>query len=101
MLCKNWPKCRCIAQGYVNDRERNDCGRKPRGQATMTPTQKSLLSGAHGEVSQCLHTLRQRAMHGAKAKPTVSELNNLLQRLENAQRGIEQALVSTADSKAA
>lgn len=28
-LCKSWPRCRCIAQGYVNEREPNDCGRKP------------------------------------------------------------------------
>jgi hypothetical protein len=27
--CSNWPRCRCIAQGYVNEREENNCGKKP------------------------------------------------------------------------
>jgi hypothetical protein len=27
--CKQWPRCHCIVQGYINPRETNDCGRKP------------------------------------------------------------------------
>lgn len=27
--CPHWPNCRCVTQGFVNDHERNDCGRAP------------------------------------------------------------------------
>lgn len=27
--CPHWPRCRCIVQGYVNQREPNDCGKPP------------------------------------------------------------------------
>lgn len=28
--CPGYPRCNCPVQGYVNPRERNDCGRKPK-----------------------------------------------------------------------
>jgi hypothetical protein len=28
--CPNWPRCQCVTRGYVNHRENNDCGRKPK-----------------------------------------------------------------------
>lgn len=27
--CKQWPRCRCVVQGYVNRTEHNDCGKEP------------------------------------------------------------------------
>ncbi len=29
-LCPNWPRCHCIAQGYLNLSEQNNCGKKPK-----------------------------------------------------------------------
>jgi hypothetical protein len=26
ILCRRWPRCGCIMQGYVNDSEPNECG---------------------------------------------------------------------------
>ena len=28
--CKAWPRCGCIQQGYKNESEKNECGKKPR-----------------------------------------------------------------------
>ena len=58
----------------------------------MTPTQKSLLSAAHGNVNGCLNILRRRATYGTKAKPTVAELNDILDRLTATSDCIEQAI---------
>lgn len=29
-LCRQWPRCGCVKQGYENPHERNGCGAKPR-----------------------------------------------------------------------
>lgn len=28
--CPRWPRCHCVVRGYINPREKNDCGRKPK-----------------------------------------------------------------------
>lgn len=35
-LCPRWPRCPCLVQGYINPREPNDCGRKPRSMVSST-----------------------------------------------------------------
>ena len=57
----------------------------------MTSTQQSLLRGARGNVEACLLVLRLRAAHGAKARPTVAELNEILDRLTSVSDAIAKA----------
>jgi hypothetical protein len=29
-LCPSWPRCASVARGNINDREPNQCGRRPK-----------------------------------------------------------------------
>lgn len=35
--CPRWPKCYCIARGYTNERELDDCGLRPRKRKVRAP----------------------------------------------------------------
>jgi hypothetical protein len=43
---------------------------------------------AQKDIAACLKLLRERAMVGTKAKPTVKELNDIMARLERAERAL-------------
>jgi hypothetical protein len=43
---------------------------------------------AQMHITACLKMLRERAMMGTKARPTVKELNEIMERLQRAERAI-------------
>jgi hypothetical protein len=49
----------------------------------MSRTQREMLRNLHDDARECDCILRTRATYGARAKPTVAELNNILDRLQN------------------
>lgn len=55
----------------------------------MSSQQKSMLGQAHGNLEACLRLLRERAGRGSKSRPTVAELNELLNWLANAKTAVE------------
>lgn len=61
---------------------------------TLDAINKALVQNALDDIKEADRVLAVRASAGARAKPTVSELNDIMRRLENAQAFLKAVLRS-------
>lgn len=57
---------------------------------------EALISSAHDDVMHALRVLRYAAAGGARSKPTIAQLNDIMARLENADKFLAAAKPNAA-----
>jgi len=62
----------------------------------MTMNANAMVAAAHDEVKEVLRILGHAAAGGARSKPTIAQLNEIVSRLENADAFLRTARPATA-----